>query len=171
MEILIRGLVFNGCHGCTAEEKGRVRRFLVDIAIEADVQPVLWSDKPRDTVDWDPVKAIAQQVITGEPKNTVEWLAGQVAIRILRQDRRVTAVTVTVCKPEEWEDGNGVPGASVRLQVKDLHGTCMECGAPAVWVRQTQFSGAHHFCQTDAEAQPGFGQQDSSYSVWRPLAS
>lgn len=112
----IRGLVFSGCHGCTAKEKGTERRFLVGIRIEAAVPSVLSTDRPSDTADWDPMRDIARQVITGEPKNTVEWLAAEVARRILLSSRRVVRATVTVEKPEEWEDRNGIPGATVTIR-------------------------------------------------------
>lgn len=119
--IHIRGLVFNGRHGCTAEEKGIERRFVVDIRVEAAVSKVLHTDRPGHTADWDPMRDIAQEVITGEPKNTVEWLAAEVARRIMTSSRRVIGATVTVEKPEEWEDANGIPGATVALRRSWYH--------------------------------------------------
>ncbi len=42
---------------------------------------------------------------------------------------------------------------------------CSECSAPAVWVRKTQFSGNHAYCDEHAGAEADFGQ-DSSYFFW-----
>lgn len=43
--------------------------------------------------------------------------------------------------------------------------TCIICGAPAVWVRSTQFAGDHPFCEEHAKAENGFGENDS-YEFW-----
>jgi hypothetical protein len=44
---------------------------------------------------------------------------------------------------------------------------CDECGLPAKWVRATQFSGNHFFCEEHAQKEKDFGQVDPSYFVWR----
>lgn len=43
---------------------------------------------------------------------------------------------------------------------------CIECGAPAVWVRRTQFAGNHPYCQEHAEKEHDFGKDDASYQFW-----
>lgn len=43
------------------------------------------------------------------------------------------------------------------------------CGAVAVWVRSTQFTGKYHFCDRCARQENDFGQEESSYFVWRKL--
>jgi hypothetical protein len=46
---------------------------------------------------------------------------------------------------------------------------CIMCGEPAVWVRSTQFSGDHHFCDPHARAEVDFGGEDPSYFGWEKL--
>jgi hypothetical protein len=60
-----------------------------------------------------------------------------------------------------WGDG-GCEGC-------DLNPVCLECLRPAVWVRHTQFSGNHPFCEEHAQKEKNFGKEDPSYFFWRRL--
>lgn len=40
------------------------------------------------------------------------------------------------------------------------------CEKAAVWVRCTQFSGDHFYCDKHAKAEPDFGKSDDSYFYW-----
>ncbi len=113
--INLEDMVFTGCHGCTLAEKGRQREFGVSMVLEMDLLPVIQSDRPADTTDWTPVRDIAEKVITGTPRNTVETLAGRIVYYTLQQFPKLDAVTVVVTKPDEWDDKNGVPGTTVRF--------------------------------------------------------
>lgn len=42
---------------------------------------------------------------------------------------------------------------------------CIECGAPAKWVRSTQFAGEHPYCEKHAKEESDFGESDS-YAFW-----
>lgn len=44
--------------------------------------------------------------------------------------------------------------------------TCLDCDQPAVWVRRTQFSGDHPFCDEHAHKEKNFGKEDPSYFFW-----
>lgn len=46
--------------------------------------------------------------------------------------------------------------------------SCCECGAPATWVRCTQFAGNHPYCTTCAEREEDFGKDDD-YFYWAEL--
>ncbi len=111
--INLEDMVFIGCHGCTLAEKGRQREFRVTVILEMDLLKVIQTDRPEDTTDWTPVRSIVERVITGTPRNTVETLAGRIAYIALREHPKLDAVTVTVSKPDEWDDKNGVPSATV----------------------------------------------------------
>lgn len=50
---------------------------------------------------------------------------------------------------------------------KTLEALCLECEKPAVWVRHTQFSGDHPYCEEHAHKEKDFGKEDPSYFVWR----
>jgi hypothetical protein len=57
----------------------------------------------------------------------------------------------------------------VRAIVKSKHGPCGDCPAPATWMRHTQFSGDHPFCEEHAVQQEDFGKSDPSYFFWDKL--
>lgn len=44
--------------------------------------------------------------------------------------------------------------------------TCLECNKPAEWVRRTQFSGNHPYCDEHARQESDFGKEDNSYFYW-----
>lgn len=43
---------------------------------------------------------------------------------------------------------------------------CIECGAPAVWFRHTQFCGTHPYCEACAKKESDFNTSDPSYYLW-----
>ncbi len=43
---------------------------------------------------------------------------------------------------------------------------CCECEAPAEWVRYTQFSGNHPYCEDCAKKEKDFPEGNGSYSDW-----
>ncbi len=46
---------------------------------------------------------------------------------------------------------------------------CGDCDKPATWIRDTQFSGKHPFCDDHAKQQKDFGKSDDSYFVWEKI--
>ena len=46
---------------------------------------------------------------------------------------------------------------------------CIECDKPAKWVRSTQFAGKHPYCETHAELEPDFFEEDDDYQFWKEL--
>lgn len=61
--------------------------------------PIITStDELTDTVDYGVIAAMVESVITGEPRNLIETVAGEIADGCLRHGR-VERVTVTVHKP------------------------------------------------------------------------
>lgn len=48
---------------------------------------------------------------------------------------------------------------------------CLEkdCNAPVAWVRCTQFSGDHYFCEIHALLETDFLKQDDSYFYWKKI--
>ena len=43
---------------------------------------------------------------------------------------------------------------------------CFECDSEAEWVRCTQFSGDHYYCDKHAREESDFGIDDGSYQYW-----
>lgn len=58
---------------------------------------------------------------------------------------------------------------AIKLWDESQRWHCLECGALAVWVRHTQFSGDHPYCQEHAQREKNFGQENPSYFVWRKI--
>ena len=90
-------MVFSGKHGVTDAERARLQRFTVDIEVETDLARAARSDQIEDTIDYRRVRAIAKEVIEGEPAHLIETLAGRIARKAL-QMQRVAAVSVKVTK-------------------------------------------------------------------------
>lgn len=44
---------------------------------------------------------------------------------------------------------------------------CIKCSKSATWIRYTQFSGNHPFCEKCAKEEADFGKSDSSYFSWK----
>lgn len=96
-QIIIQGLKLDGKHGITEEERSRLQPFEVDIAVECASPAAQTSDRLDDTVDYESLVAIAEQVIGGPPRNLLEALAGEIAASIVKIPG-VSAAEVTVKK-------------------------------------------------------------------------
>ena len=90
-------MVFEGHHGVSDAERSRPQPFRVDIDVEADLEAAGQSDHIDDTVDYRKLRAIANEVVTGEPVHLIEALAHRIADRALAVPR-VRSVTVRVAK-------------------------------------------------------------------------
>lgn len=55
--------------------------------------------------------------------------------------------------------------AQVEAQMSKQKETCSECDSPIDWIRHTQFSGDHPYCEKHARQQSDFGEEDS-YTYW-----
>ena len=53
--------------------------------------------------------------------------------------------------------------------LKDKKRDMCSCGAPADWLRVTQFAGTHRFCDMHAKAETDFGQDNPSSFYWVPV--
>ncbi|MEV2241836.1 dihydroneopterin aldolase [Micromonospora sp. NPDC049891] len=97
--IELTGLRAPGRHGVYDFERANGQDFVVDAVLELDLGPAARSDDVRDTVHYGELAQRLVEVITGEPVNLIETLADRL-IEVCLADPRVTAVTVTVHKPE-----------------------------------------------------------------------
>lgn len=97
--ITLTGLRAVGRHGAYDFERVRGQEFVVDVALEVDLAPAAGSDDLADTVHYGELAGRLVEVIAGEPVNLIETLADRLAAACLT-DRRVTAATVTVHKPQ-----------------------------------------------------------------------
>ena len=90
-------MVFSGRHGVSDAERARAQRFTVDIEVDTSTVRAGKSDRIEDTVDYRRLRAIAREVITGQPAHLIEALAERIASRALAV-RGVKAVSVRVAK-------------------------------------------------------------------------
>lgn len=91
------GITSTGYHGVFPEERREGQPFVVDVVLEFTLETR--TDDLRDTVNYAEVAADVESVVTGEPRNLIETVAGDIAERLLARGR-VERVTVTVHKPQ-----------------------------------------------------------------------
>lgn len=98
-EIRLTGLRAHGFHGVYDAERSNGQEFVVDAALELDLAEAAASDDVTDTVDYGQLAGELVAVLTGPPVNLIETLAERLA-QVCLADPRVTAVTVSVHKPQ-----------------------------------------------------------------------
>lgn len=96
--IELRGLRVRGHHGVFEHERRDGQDFVLDLALEVDHTAAAASDDLVDTVDYGALAEGAAAIVGGPPRKLIEAVAGEVAARVLEDDR-VTAVEVTLHKP------------------------------------------------------------------------
>lgn len=95
--IELTGLRAVGHHGVFEHERRTGQEFVVDVVLVVDTRAAAASDDLGDTVDYGAVATDVHAIITGEPVDLIETLAGRIAETCLR--RKVQAVEVAVHKP------------------------------------------------------------------------
>jgi len=97
--ITLTGLRARGYHGVYDFERAQGQDFVVDAVLELDLAPAAGSDDVVDTVHYGELAGRLVAVVEGDPVNLLETLADRLVVECLR-DRRVSAATVTVHKPQ-----------------------------------------------------------------------
>lgn len=95
--ITLTGISATGFHGVFPEERRDGQVFVADV--ELGLQLETTSDDLADTVNYAEVAEVVEAVLSGEPLNLIETVAGRIAAGCLEHDERVETVTVTVHKP------------------------------------------------------------------------
>jgi dihydroneopterin aldolase len=108
--IEIKGVFGFGHHGLLDAERENGQGFLVDAVLYLDLSSVSRSDLIDDTVNYSAVCDVILAQIVGPAVLLIERLAGQIADRILADFSLVSAVKITVHKPD----------APVAVKVKDI---------------------------------------------------
>ena len=94
--IRIKGLEIFAYHGVNPEEKENGQRFVLDLAMTADLSRAAQSDDLRDTVNYAAVRKAVTAAFTAQKYDLIER-AAQVVCDAVPQ---VAAVTVELKKPE-----------------------------------------------------------------------
>jgi dihydroneopterin aldolase len=97
--VAIHGLRVHGHHGVLPEERRNGQPFVVDAVLTIDTAKAAASDDLADTVDYGTLAQHLAAVVSGEPVQLLETLAGRLA-DVCLADERVRRVQVTVHKPE-----------------------------------------------------------------------
>ncbi|PWJ53303.1 dihydroneopterin aldolase / 2-amino-4-hydroxy-6-hydroxymethyldihydropteridine diphosphokinase [Quadrisphaera granulorum] len=97
--VSLRGLRARGRHGVLDAERELGQVFIADIDLAVDTRTAAVTDDLGDAVDYSLVAADVVAVLSGEPVNLIEVLAGRVAAACLAH-AGVSAVAVAVHKPQ-----------------------------------------------------------------------
>src|ERR1700722_7019929 len=96
--IELRGLTVRGRHGVFDHERANGQDFVVDITVWIGLAGAAASDDLADTYDYAALAQLAADVVAGPPRKLVEAVGGEIADRVMDDDR-VHAVEVVVHKP------------------------------------------------------------------------
>lgn len=97
--IRLSGLRLSGRHGVLDFEKQEAQPFLVDAELQVDLREAGRSDSLHDTVSYAEAADIIERIVTTDTFELIEALAETISAALLRHDRRIRAVSVTVHKP------------------------------------------------------------------------
>lgn len=114
-EILLDGMRFYGYHGVNPEERVLGQRFVVDLRLAVDLRQAGERDDLAETVSYSAAYRLVREIIEGEPRDLIEAVAETIAARLLADDPRIEAVTVTVRKPDVAIKGSILDAAGVRI--------------------------------------------------------
>ncbi|MCQ2462652.1 MAG: dihydroneopterin aldolase [Clostridia bacterium] len=98
--ILIKGLRVFAFHGVNPEEKENGQFFEIDLKAETDMEKAFISDRIEDTVSYSAIVKTVKRIMTAGSDNLLERAAYRIAEGILLEYQTVTAVTVTLKKPD-----------------------------------------------------------------------
>ena len=98
--ILIKGLRVFAFHGVNPEEKENGQIFEIDLKAETDMEKAFISDRIEDTVSYSAIVKTVKRIMTAGSDNLLERAAYRIAEGILLEYQTVTAVTITLKKPD-----------------------------------------------------------------------
>ena len=114
--VFLEGLRCYGYHGVNPEERALGQRFVVDVAVEADLRAAGQTDDLERTISYSAVAKRVRAIVEGEPRDLIEAVAEAVAADLLARFPPASAVTVTVRKPEAPVKGVFFDAAGVRIR-------------------------------------------------------
>jgi dihydroneopterin aldolase len=97
-QISLLGLRAFGRHGVLPEERAAGQEFVVDAIVWLDLEPAASTDDLTLTVNYADLAERLAGIVSGEPVNLIETLAGRLVEACL-DDARVNEAEVTVHKP------------------------------------------------------------------------
>ena len=112
--IILEGMQLYGYHGANAEERALGQPYVVDLAVELDLNQAGTTDSLEDTVSYTHLYRAVKSVLEGESKNLLEATAQAIAAKVLA-DFPVTAVHVYLKKPRPPIRGSVIENAAVEI--------------------------------------------------------
>jgi dihydropteroate synthase len=114
--VTVTGILAQGRHGVTDEERSRAQPFEVDLAVELDVAAAAKGDRLEDAVDYTGLQRVALTTVASTSFHLVETLATTIGRAVLETWPAVRAVEVALRKPEAAMPGP-VAGVEVRIRL------------------------------------------------------
>lgn len=97
--IRVKNLAIYARHGVFRAEQEIGQRFYLDITVETDLAVAARSDDIADTINYADLVASATAAFTERTERLLETLAERVAVRVLSDFPRATAVEIAIRKP------------------------------------------------------------------------
>lgn len=97
-KVSLCSMEFYGYHGCLPEERRNGQAYQVDIDMFLDASRAAAEDKLEGTADYSRAWTIAREIAEGTPRNLMETVAYDIALRTLTE-LGPDKVTVRVRKP------------------------------------------------------------------------
>jgi dihydroneopterin aldolase len=102
-QIYLRDYTVVAKHGYYKEEHAKPQRFVVSITADTSLENAGTTDILGETVNYEQLRNIAHEVLMQSPKDLIESLAEEIALRVLAL-ARVDQVIVQIEKPDVWID-------------------------------------------------------------------
>jgi dihydroneopterin aldolase len=119
-EILLEGMRFYGYHGVNPEEQTLGQRFVVDLAISADLSEAGRTDQLDRTVSYSAVFHRVRAIVEEERFNLLEALGESICTKILTDFPIAESISVTIRKP----------GVAIRGSILDAAGVTIRRARP-----------------------------------------
>lgn len=96
--VKLKNMVFYGYHGVVEQEKVLGGKYEVDVEFEFDMTSAIKTDHLRDTISYEEIYQLVQDVVTRSKFHLIEALAGKL-LRVIFNTYPVDLVLVRIRKP------------------------------------------------------------------------
>jgi dihydroneopterin aldolase len=105
--LTIDALTIRAAHGHYEHERRVEQEFVISLRVGMSAGKAAESDALTDTIDYDFLRKIVEEVFAGKTQYLLEALAEHIAERIL-SETSAREVTISIQKPAVWP--SGIPG-------------------------------------------------------------
>ena len=97
--IYLHGMIFEGRHGVTDEERAAPQQIEVDLDVELDLGPAGESDELAQTVDYGDIFEVCREVVEDRSFHLLEGIAEALTSGVLARFQAIERVNANVKKP------------------------------------------------------------------------